>query len=61
MNSEEKHKTCIFRSADVVSKTIKRCSCQGGNYEVQGYFCNKKQLMDVKPSDCESCTEYQHK
>jgi hypothetical protein len=61
MNAEEKYKTCIFKSPEEVSKIIQRCSCQGGNYEIKGFFCNKKQLMNVAPSDCQDCDEYQSK
>ena len=61
MDAKTKYNTCIFRSSEEVSKTINKCSCQGGNYEIKGYFCNKKQLMDVNESDCESCEEYQSK
>jgi hypothetical protein len=56
-----KFETCGFRSGGKVEQLIKRCSCQGGNYTVKGYFCEKRQIFDVKNGICESCTEYRHK
>lgn len=61
MDGQEKYNTCIFRSHEEITKIIKRCSCQGGNYEKRGYFCNKKQLFDVDQNDCAECGEYKNK
>lgn len=59
MDGSEKLNTCAFRSTTEIAKIIQRCSCRGGNYEVKGYFCNRKQIFDVKPEICQTCVEYQ--
>jgi len=53
--------TCIFRSAGEHERLIKRCSCRGGDYTIKGYWCEKRQIFDVKQEICETCTEYEHK
>ena len=56
-----KFDTCKHRSEQEISKTIQRCSCQGGNYEVKGYFCYKKNILKVEPEICIHCNEYESK
>jgi hypothetical protein len=53
--------TCKHRSEEEVSQTIKRCSCQGGSYEVKGYYCNKKNIIKLEPDICIHCEEYESK
>lgn len=53
--------TCKHRSLDPIKKVIKRCSCQGGNYEKEGFFCNKRQIFGLNHQFCSTCQEYEHK
>lgn len=61
MDENKKFDTCLYRSLNEVTHVIKRCSCQGGNYEKKGFFCNKKQVFDINKEFCEYCEEYQSK
>lgn len=56
-----KFDTCKHRSVLPIKKIVKRCSCQGGNYEKEGFFCNKRQIFGINHSFCESCQEYESK
>jgi hypothetical protein len=58
MTGKEKLEECIHRSQDKETKHIRRCNCRGGNYDVSGFFCNKKQLFDVKEENCKDCEEF---
>jgi len=53
--------TCRHRSDREISKIIRRCSCQGGNYELKGLFCHKRDIFDVKPDICKICDLYESK
>ena len=53
--------TCIFRSEQEQNRLIRRCSCKGGDYIAKGYWCEKRQIFDVKQEICANCQEYQHK
>lgn len=61
MNGEEKIEKCKFRSFNEIVHIVKRCSCRGGNYEKRGYFCNKKQVFDIKAQDCQICDLFEAK
>jgi hypothetical protein len=54
-----KFNNCKHRSIDEQSQLIKRCSCQGGNYYQQGYFCNARQIFGVTPIICMQCDIYE--
>lgn len=56
-----KFQTCKFRSLDEVEKLIKRCSCQGGNYTVKGYYCEARQIFSVSEEICKECPIYESK
>lgn len=56
-----KFDTCKHRSTEEISRTIQRCSCQGGNYEVKGFFCHKKNILKLEPEICINCDEYEPK
>jgi len=58
---QTKFDTCKHRSVDVIKKIVKRCSCQGGNYEKEGFFCSKLQIFGINHSFCETCQEYESK
>lgn len=53
--------TCRFRSENEHERLVKRCSCQGGDYTVRGYWCEKREIFDVKEEICGICPEYQDK
>jgi hypothetical protein len=61
MSEANKFDTCEHRSPEKVSKLIKRCSCQGGSYVVEGYFCHKKNILKLEPEMCIDCDEYESK
>lgn len=52
---------CKFRSKNEHERLIKRCSCQGGDYTIKGYWCEQRQIFDVKQEICAICQEYQYK
>jgi hypothetical protein len=56
-----KFNTCKFRSNEKYSQTIQRCSCQGGNYTIEGFFCTERDIFDVKPKMCRDCSVYESK
>jgi hypothetical protein len=53
--------TCKFRSEEEQERLIKRCSCQGGDYNLRGYWCEQRQIFQVTQEICATCSEYQHK
>jgi hypothetical protein len=53
--------TCKHRSEEEVEHTVKRCNCQGGNFTIKGYFCNKLNIFKVEPSTCLNCYAYEAK
>ncbi len=61
INNVNKFDTCKFRSAVETTQIIKRCSCQGGDYELKGYFCEERQIFQVTNEICTSCPVYQAK
>lgn len=67
MNIEEinenslKFQTCKFKSPEEIERHIQRCSCQGGNYTIKGYFCEARQLFQVTEEICKDCPVYETK
>lgn len=61
MDDNQKFTNCIHRSANEIVQVIKRCSCRGGNYEKNGYFCNKRQIFDINKEFCTTCEEFKSK
>ena len=57
----DKLNTCKHRSAEEQVRIIKRCACQGGNFEQRGYFCNAKQIFNVTQEICQGCQVYESK
>lgn len=53
--------TCKFRSEEPVKRVIKRCSCQGGDYEITDYFCNKREIFGLNYEICKECSLYEPK
>lgn len=56
-----KFNTCKHRSETEKSQLIKRCNCQGGDYTINGYWCEKRQIFQVTQEICKDCTEYESK
>jgi len=56
-----KYHTCKFRSEYETKRLIKRCGCQGGDYEASGYVCEERQIFQVNPEICKDCPVYQSK
>ena len=54
-----KYKGCNYKSTELHKKVIQRCSCQGGNQTVEGYFCEKREIFKVTPEICEACPVYE--
>jgi hypothetical protein len=52
---------CKYRSLEEEEVTIKRCSCQGGDYNVKGYACYKRDIFQVTTEICSECMEYEPK
>jgi hypothetical protein len=53
--------TCRHRSDSEIEKLVKRCSCQGGNFLVKGYWCEKRELFQVTEGICSECQVYESK
>lgn len=58
-NSSMNFNTCKFRSKEPVIQKIKRCSCQGGDYEKAVHVCHERQIFDVTQEICEDCPIYE--
>lgn len=58
-DEDQKFQNCKHRSFNEVSRVIKRCSCQGGDYELKSFFCNKRQIFDINKEFCMGCGEYE--
>lgn len=56
-----KFNTCKFKSTEEIERLVKRCSCQGGDYTVKGYFCETRQIFQVSPEICKDCPIYEAK
>jgi hypothetical protein len=61
IHSSDKFNTCRHRSPEEITKTIKRCSCQGGDIEAKGFFCFKKNLFKINEQYCNVCEMYESK
>jgi hypothetical protein len=60
-NNFSKFNSCRHRSNEEVSKTIRRCSCQGGNLETKGFLCYKRNIFKIDENFCNACNEYEAK
>jgi hypothetical protein len=58
---QTKFDMCKHRSTEPVKKIIKRCSCKGGDYVKEGFFCSKRQIFGLNHTFCESCEVYESK
>jgi hypothetical protein len=56
-----KFNTCKYRSAELEKKLIQRCSCKGGNYTIEGYRCEARQIFQVTLEICNNCPVYESK
>jgi len=56
---ENNFNTCKFRSKEPRVLTIKRCSCQGGDYTEESHYCDERQIQKLTPDICERCILYQ--
>jgi hypothetical protein len=56
-----KYHTCKFKSENKIKRVIKRCACQGGDYEIHADYCNKLDVFDLTPDICELCDHYESK
>jgi hypothetical protein len=59
--NQSKFHTCKFRSELPITKTIKRCSCRGGDYQLTAFYCNERQIFEVNEDTCQNCEVYQSK
>lgn len=60
-NVVNKFESCRHRSSEELTKIIKRCSCQGGNYTEKGFYCNKRSIFKVDQNFCQSCDQFEAK
>ena len=56
-----KFNTCRHRSQEKMTRIIKRCSCQGGNYTEEGFYCNRRSIFKIDQHFCQSCDQFEHK
>jgi hypothetical protein len=61
INPSSNFNTCKHRSTEEIDKLIKRCSCQGGDYTLKGYYCEIRQIFQVTPEICSECPIYESK
>lgn len=61
LDGDFKFNNCKHRSSEKIKKTIHRCSCQGGNYEQEGYQCSSKNIFNVEPNICQFCWAFENK
>lgn len=53
--------TCKYRSEEEEDRLIKRCPCQGGDYNLRGYWCEARQIFQVTEDICKDCPVYESK
>lgn len=51
--------TCAHRSKEQRTTIVRRCGCQGGDYEDSGYDCAARSIFKVTPEICKFCWAYQ--
>jgi hypothetical protein len=61
INGEYKFQNCKHRSVELQKNLIKRCPCQGGDYEDTGYFCEARKIFKIDSSVCEYCYMFENK
>ena len=55
LTGEYKFNNCAHRSAEVRTTLIRRCACQGGDYQDTGYDCSVRGIFKVDQEVCEHC------
>jgi hypothetical protein len=61
LNGDFKFNNCKHRSSEKITKTIHRCSCQGGNYQQEGYQCLSRNIFSIEPNICAHCASFEKK
>jgi hypothetical protein len=61
IDGEYKFQNCKHRSTEESSVVIKRCACQGGDYNDTGYECLARKIFKVEPNICEYCYMFEKK
>lgn len=61
LSGDYKFENCKHRSAELKKTIIRRCPCQGGDYEDSGYECSARKIFKVEPSVCEYCYLFEDK
>lgn len=61
VNGQYKFDNCRHRSSEMQKTLIKRCQCQGGDYEDTGFYCSARKIFKVDPSICEYCYMFEKK
>ena len=67
MNNEEaldgnyKFENCKHRSLEKRTTIIRRCPCQGGDYEDSGFDCSVRKIFKVDSNVCEYCYMFEKK
>ena len=61
VDNSYKFYNCQHRSLEEEEVTIRRCSCQGGDYKAKGFQCYKRDIFQVNTEICSECTEYETK
>lgn len=57
-NPPSKWDQCKHRSEDKVDKEILTCC---GKAKVNGFICYKRDIIDIKPRTCATCTKFENK
>lgn len=55
IDGQYKFEHCIHRSKETRTTIIRRCPCQGGDYQDTGYDCSARGIFKVEPLVCEHC------
>ena len=61
INAQYKFDNCKHKSAEQKKTIIRRCPCQGGDYEEAGYQCEARNIFNVNVNICEYCHVFEKK
>lgn len=56
-----KFENCIHRSPEMRTTIVRRCACQGGDYQDTGYDCSARGIFKVEPGVCAYCHVFEEK
>jgi hypothetical protein len=61
IDGQYKFDNCKHRSEEIKTTIIRRCACQGGDYEDSGHECSARKIFKITPDVCEYCYMFENK